>query len=101
MDAATLKPILREEMEKFAGEGHNAYSYLTTNDAGQVYAVIDFATVNQQWLVGAVLIVRLVDDVIYIDRDQNTPTLFEALQARGVPTQQIVLTYQTQFQPAS
>jgi len=29
MDTGTLKQILLEEMQKYAGEGLNAYSYLT------------------------------------------------------------------------
>jgi hypothetical protein len=100
MDATTLKQILHEEMEKFAGEGLNAYSHLTVNEAEQTYAVIDFATINKRWLVSAVLISRLVEDTIYIDRDQNYPSLDQALRARGVPESQIVLTYARDYQPA-
>jgi hypothetical protein len=93
MDTQTLKQILHEEMALFAGEGFNAISYLTVNEEAQVYAVIDFATIKGKRMIDAPLIARLVDDRIYIDVDNNFPTLLEALKARGVPENQIVLAY--------
>ena len=41
MDSGTLKQILIEEMKKYAGEGLNAYSYLTENEAENLYTVVD------------------------------------------------------------
>jgi hypothetical protein len=100
MDTTTLKQILREELDKFAGEGLNAYSHLTVNETEQTYAVIDFAAINKRWSADTVLIARLVNNIIYIDWDQNFPTLDNALRARGVPESQIVLTYARDYQPA-
>ena len=94
MDTITLKQILEEEMRDYAGEGFNAVSYLTVNEEEQLYAVIDFANIRGKRIVGAVLIARLVDDVIYIDLDYNNKMLVDALRARGVPENQMVLMYQ-------
>jgi hypothetical protein len=93
MDTTTLKQHLREEMALYAGEGMNGISYLTINEDAQVYAVIDYSTIKKKRIVWAALIARLVDDKIYIDVDNNYPTLFESLIARGVPENQIVLAY--------
>jgi hypothetical protein len=93
MDTATLKQIFREEMALFAGKGQNAISYLTINEEEQLYAVIDYAIIKGKRFVDAPLVARLVDDKIYIDVDNNYPTLFESLKARGVPENQIVLAY--------
>jgi hypothetical protein len=94
MDTATLKEILRQEMDLYAKEGLNAISYLTINEEAQVYAVIDFANIRGKRVIGAVLISRLVDDIIYIDLDYNNKMLVDALLARGVPRDQIILAYQ-------
>jgi hypothetical protein len=93
MDTATLKQNLLEEMKLYSGEGMNGISYLTINEDAQVYAVIDYSVVKKKRIVWAALIARLVDDKIYIDVDNNYPTLFESLKARGVPENQIVLAY--------
>jgi XisI protein len=94
MDTTTLKQILYEEMCLYAGEGLNAVSYLTVNEEQQLYAVIDFANIRGKRIVGAVLIARLIDDMIYIDLDYNNKMLVDALRAWGVPENQMVLMYQ-------
>jgi hypothetical protein len=94
MDTTTLKDILRYEMSLYAKEGLNAISFLTISEDEQVYAVIDFAKFLGKRLVGAVLVARLVDDMIYIDLDHNSKMLVDALRARGVPENQMVLMYQ-------
>jgi hypothetical protein len=93
MDTPTLKQILQEEMALFAGKGLNAMSYFMFNEEAQVYAVIDYASIKGQKFVDAPLVAHLADDIIYIDVDNNYPTLFQSLKARGVPENQIVLAY--------
>jgi translation initiation factor IF-2 len=84
MDTQTLKQILLEEMEKYTGEGLNSISYLAVSEENSLYTVIDYAIIKGKQYVDAVLVARLMDDVIHIDLDQNTPPLFEALVARGI-----------------
>jgi hypothetical protein len=94
MDTATLKEILKYEMSLYAKKGLNAVSYLTISEDEQIYAVIDFGVFVGKRLVGANLIVRLIEDMIYIDIDNNSKMLVDALRARNVPENQIVLMYQ-------
>jgi hypothetical protein len=100
MDAKTLKQILVEEMQKYAGKGLNAYSYLTENEAEQIYTVIDIATVRGKRIVGTVLVARLQDAQIVIELDHNNKPLVNALEARSVPTEQITLAYRDNTIPA-
>ena len=100
MDTSTLKPILVEEMQKYAGKGLNAYSYLTENEAEQIYTVIDIAMVRGKRIVGTVLVAHLQDDQIVIELDHNNKTLVDALESRGVPTEQIMLAYRDNTMPA-
>lgn len=93
MDATTLKQILLEELDSYTGEGLNDYAYLTTNEVEQIYTIVDIATVRGKRLVGTVLIARLVNDRVIIELDQHDKMLVDALKARGVPDQQIVLAY--------
>lgn len=100
MDATTLKQILLEELEGYTGEGLNDYAYLTRNEAEQVYAVIDIATVRDKRLVGTVLVARLVGNQVVIEVDQHDKMLVDALKSRGVPEKQIVLAYRGDPVPA-
>lgn len=92
--AATLKDILLQELEGYTGEGLNDSAYLTTNETEGIYTIVDFATVRGKRLVGTVLVVRLVNDCVFIELDRHDKPLAEALKARGVPPSQIVLAYQ-------
>lgn len=100
MDTRTLKKILVEEMRKYAGEGLNAFSYLTENDTEQLYTVVDIANVRGKRIVGTVLVARLQDEKIVIELDHNNKPLVDALTARGVPEAQLVLAYQDTTIPA-
>jgi hypothetical protein len=100
MDTVTLKRILIEEMQGYAGVGPNAYSYLTENEAEQIYTVVDIATVRGQRLVSTVLIARMMADRIVIELDRNNKELVDALTARGVPEEQIILAYRGHPVPA-
>jgi hypothetical protein len=93
MDTGTLKQILLEEMRKYAGEGLNAYSYLTENETENIYTVVDIANVRGKRIIGTVLVARLQGDKIIIDLDHNNKQLVDALAARGVPADQMVLAY--------
>lgn len=100
MDTRTLKQLLIEEMQKYAGEGLNAHSYLTENDAEQLYTVVDIANVRGKRIIGTVLVARLENDKIIIELDHNNKPLVDALSARGIPSSQVVLAYRDVSMPA-
>lgn len=93
MDTSTLKTILLEEMQGYAGEGLNAHSLLTRNEAEETYAILDFANVHGREIVSTVLVARIVDEQIVIDVDRNNKMLVDALLARGVSDEKIVRAY--------
>ena len=101
MDTQTLKQILIEELHKYTGEGLNARSYLTENEAEHLYSIIDIANIKGNRLVSTVLIARLQDNQIVIELDHNNKELVDALLARGVPKEQILLAYQSETTLAS
>lgn len=100
MDAGTVKQILLEEMEKYTGKGLNDYAYLTSNEADQIYTVVDIATIHDKRIVSTVLVVRLVGQQIVIEVDHHDKQLVDALLARDVPEQQIILVYRGDAVPA-
>lgn len=93
MGTTDLKMILREEMQQYAGEGLNASSYLTANEAAQLYTIIDIAEVHGKRIISTVLVARLQEDRIVIELDRNNKPLAEALRARGIDDEQMVLAY--------
>lgn len=100
MDTGTLKQILIEEMQKYAGDGLNASSYLTANEAENLYTIVDIASVRGQRIIGTVLVAHLRDDKIVIELDHNSEPLVDALTARGVPKGQLTLAYLDMALPA-
>lgn len=100
MDTRTLKQILLEEMQKYAGEGLNARSYLMENDVEQVYTIVDIARVRGKRIIGTVLLARLHDNKIIIELDHNNKLLADALIARGIPEEKLVLAYLDATMPA-
>lgn len=94
MDTKTLKQTLLEEMQKYAGEGLNARSYLTANEPENLYTVVDIANVRGKRIIGMILVARLHDSKIIIELDRNNKPLADALLARGVPEEQLDLAYQ-------
>jgi len=91
MDTATLKEILLQELQGYTGEGLNDFAYLTSNEAEQIYTIVDIAQVRDKRLVGTVLVARLAGDQVVIELDRHDKLLVDALLARGVPQSQIIL----------
>lgn len=89
----TLKQIVREVVAGYAGKALNGYSYLTQSDEGDVYTVVDIARVKQQHISGVSLVVRIVNDKVIVERDQNDKPLVDALMQAGIPREMIILAY--------
>ena len=100
MDIATLKQFLLEELEGYTGKGSHDFAYLTTNEAEQIYTIVDIATVRDMRLIGTELVARLANDRVVIELDRHDKLLVDALQARGVPESQVVLAYRGDAIPA-
>ena len=84
---------LETGLRKYAKPGWNGTSFLTHDEKNQVYAVIAKSTQRGEQITALNLLVRLVDDYIVIDTDQNDKPLVDALVQAGIPREQIVLAY--------
>ena len=73
---------------------------MTTNEPEQIYTIIDIATIRDRRLVGMALMARLVNNQVVIELDRHDKTLRDALAARGVPEEQIILAYRGDAIPA-
>lgn len=89
----TLKETVRQTVAGYAGKGLNGVSYLTQNDDGSVFTVTDFARIRGEHVTGVRLVVRIVDDLTIIERDQNDKPLVDALLQAGIPRSKIILAY--------
>ncbi len=88
-----LKKILREEVEKYSGQGVNCYLFPLLDDEHQNYAVnaVDYPTREQT--AGVVVMARIVGSSIVIEEDMTDKKLVDALIQRGIPREQIILAY--------
>jgi hypothetical protein len=89
----TLRAILVNTMNGYAGEGFNGFSYLTSNDNQEIFTVISIAQVHGKRFADTGLIVRFHNNKIIIERDVNDKILADALIQAGVPREQIILAY--------
>jgi hypothetical protein len=97
----TLKSIVNQVVAGYAGEGLNGVSYLTRSDDGNVLTVTDFARIKGKHVTGVSVVVRLVGDLIIIERDQNDKLVLDALTQAGIPRSQIILAYAGEPLPES
>jgi hypothetical protein len=89
----SLKEVVQRVVSGYAGRGLNSISYLTQNDDGSVLTVTDFARIQGKHISGISLIVRIVDEFVIVERDQNDKIVKDALLQAGVPREKIILAY--------
>jgi XisI protein len=83
----------------YAGEALNGYSYLTSSADQDVFTVVSVGKVRDERIVNTALLVRLVHDLIIIERDINSKPLVDALVQAGISREQIILAYAGEFVP--
>lgn len=89
----TLKQTVRDVVAGYAGKVLNGYSYLTQNEDGSVYTVVDVAQVKGKHISGVSLVVRIVDSKVIVERDQNDKVVVDALMQAGIKRENIILAY--------
>lgn len=89
----TLKAIVKREVAGYAGKVLNGVSFFLTNEADDVFVVVDIAQFRGHHIAESGLIVRLVGDQVVIEQDTNSKPLVDALLQAGVPREKIVLAY--------
>jgi hypothetical protein len=91
-----LIQILREEVEQYAagGRGFNIRLFPLLDDERHVYAVnaVDYP-VRNAIAAGVVVLARIAGDKIVIEEDATDKPLVDALLARGIARESIVLAY--------
>lgn len=96
----TLKMIVREVLDTYAGEAANGYIYLTTNADATTYTLTGVGTLNGQRFVNTGILVRIEGDLIIIERDQSDKQVVDALVQQGVPRERIICAYAGEPLPA-
>ena len=89
----SIREKVHQVVAGYAGTGLNGISYLTQSDDGSVLTVTDFARIRGQHISGVSLVVRIVDDTIIVERDQNDKIVKDALIQAGIPREKIILAY--------
>ena len=89
----SLKDVVRQVVAGYAGKGLNGISYLTQSEDSSVFTVTDFARIRGEHISGVSLMVRIVGDLVIVERDQNDKILKNALIQAGIPREKIILAY--------
>jgi hypothetical protein len=86
----SLKEIVRAEMAKYARRGLNSNSTLIHADDDSILSLV---TVPDNGRAFISLLVRITQEIIVIERDQNSKPLVDALVQAGISRTQIILAY--------
>jgi hypothetical protein len=89
----TLKETLKKTVWEYAGGGNNLQTFPVLNEEAQVYSVLVINTPVRTLSAGIVVMARIVDQHIIIEEDITDRPLYEALMARGIPRERIILAY--------
>jgi hypothetical protein len=87
------KDIVRQVIASYAGPAVNGQTYLTVSADEIMYTVVGLGKINGEHFVTVGLVVRLLGNLIVIERDVNDKLLVDALVQAGIPRSQIVLAY--------
>jgi hypothetical protein len=90
---ATVKDHVYEAMYGYTGEGLNSFSYLTQSADGNFLTVVDVANLKHNRYIRTSLIVRIIDQHIIIEHDQNDKPLVDTLLELNISRHQITLAY--------
>jgi hypothetical protein len=88
-----LKAVVKDVVAGYAGKAINGHTYMTASLDEQLFTVVGMGQIKGERFVMTSLIVRLVDDQIIIERDQNDKLLVDALLQAGIPREKIILAY--------
>jgi hypothetical protein len=97
----TLKQQVKQVVAGYARKGINGESYLTQNEHGDIFTVLSVGQLAGQHVSHISLAVRVVGDVVIIERDQNDKPLVDALVQAGIARDQIILAYTGEPVPVS
>src|SRR3982751_4512030 len=89
----SLKTSVKNAVKGYAVKGLNSDAYLTISPDENLLTVVDIAHVHGQRLVATSLIVRIVNDQVIVERDDNNKPLVDALVQDGIPRSKIILAY--------
>ena len=89
----TLKQTVKKAMEGYAVKGLNSDAYLTVSPDENLLTVVDIAHIHGQRVVATSLIVRLLNNQVVVEHDDNSKPLVDALLQMGIPRTRIVLAY--------
>ncbi len=94
LDEATLIKLTRQEVEQYAGYSPVAKLYPVLDDERRTYVVIIIDDDPAARPAYAVVMARVVGDLVIIDEDRTDKPLYEALMHNvGIPREQIILAY--------
>ncbi|GAB5490877.1 MAG: hypothetical protein Phog2KO_10920 [Phototrophicaceae bacterium] len=91
MDRQLIKN-LRDEINKYSGDGLNSQTYLTENLLQNVFTSTTINKDDNNANPFVDLFVRVIDTII-IEEDRNSKPLFDALLQAGIPRENIILAY--------
>jgi hypothetical protein len=98
---ATLLEMVRDEVQAYTTKGMTSKAFALLDDEHQIYAVNTIGYPIRKRPANVMVMARVVDEMVIIEEDRTDRPLVEALLARGIPRQQIVLAYIGESAPAT
>ena len=90
---AELEAIVRREVEDYHTPGIKSTSYYVEDSERKIYTVVVVPDYPRPFKTQAVVMARIVDDLVVIDEDTTDRPLYKELIRAGIPREKIVLLY--------
>ncbi len=97
----SLKQTVREVVAGYARKGLNSQGYLTQSEDNTLFTVVIVSQMKGKHFSDTSLMVRMLDEYIIVERDQNDKIVLDALLQAGIPRSQIILAYAGEPVPES
>jgi hypothetical protein len=91
--------ILKEEILDYGRSGHKLRLFPLLDDQRGHYAVNAISYPERKHPMRVIVMARLEGDCIIIEEDRSDKPLYEALMARDIPRQRIILAYAGEAPP--
>lgn len=89
----TLKEKVAEVVAGYARKVFRGHSYFTKNNDDTVLSVVIVTDFKGHHTSGVSVLVRVQDELVIIEQDQNDKPVVDALLEAGIPREQIILAY--------
>jgi len=88
-----VKKVLNEFVEYISGSPSETETFLAADDQQNTYTVLDLGWQGKRRVCGMPILIRLVEDKVWVEADNTDYSFVDHLLTAGIPKEDIVLAF--------